>query len=622
MKRRILKMLFVLALSITLITGCSKKSKNDVIEAKKNIGTDGGTIKASSNLKLDIPKNALNDKKEITIKYVSDEKEINEEPSLNFLGSAIFGPSGTTFNTPIDVSIKLKNNTQSEELSVFCYNEEENLWDYVTTATVNGENANFKITHFSKYMVLDITPKMLSRFRELIVDAKNFGNTDSWIMDQYYDYLVNEEHILDYYQEFNGIYHEAIGLSIDGAYDYYGEENIPGELTRMYGEDGKIGNRLANATVGQLLERTQESVTVTDAKGRFVSNHEDQFVYYVTVCVTYKMIKPQIDLTSEKTNLKKGEKVNVDVFCHYINPNNYFYKDFILPNYDLTLPFELKNFTVDKTELCTDGSGHASFSVTAKSQGSDTIKVMFYVEGVFGEYASQFITFSCGLSSYSFTGHITETESFIIEPESKPYADMISIKENGSFIVTVEYDIEGHFNLTKDKITGTMSFKNIKATFDSNSYDFIDLYSEDEPFEVIYNPFEKSDDIITYEQIDIPICGDYYKSSNNLMITYDYDNNPELYMGLKIVDIPCLEKTTEHGDTKTKKSTAYISVAGLQTFPIDSIKLEVGTQTISKEDFNDNSAFIAYNTEFGPRYYFYKLKSSSTTQTITIKEGK
>lgn len=75
---------------------------------------------------------------------------------MNFLGAAEFGPSGTVFKEPVEVSMKLTKVPNGSEISVFCYDEENKIWDYVTEATCEGDIAKFKVTHFSTYKCLDI----------------------------------------------------------------------------------------------------------------------------------------------------------------------------------------------------------------------------------------------------------------------------------------------------------------------------------------------------------------------------------------------------------------------------------------------------------------------------------
>ena len=182
---------------------------------------------------------------------------------------------------------------------------------------------------------------MLAKHASLVREAKANGHSDAWVTEKYRDYLVNDCHVLDIYSEVGGYYYEPIGLQFSAEYRLAdGTEGNSDELMYAEGSDGKVGNRLGMAQFATLTTSSYEYY-----KKKNDPAYEKQELTYVLVTVTLDMIKPNIDLTAPKQSLAKGETVRVDVNCHYVNPDNPFYPDFPLPNYPLTLPYDLQHFT-------------------------------------------------------------------------------------------------------------------------------------------------------------------------------------------------------------------------------------------------------------------------------------
>ena len=495
--RKLLSYILMISM-LALMVGCGKKENNVNNEhvphktVEEKIGSKGGTIKESSNIKLNIPKDALKNDANISARYVDYDAEFSDKPSMNFLGGAEFGPSKTTFDKPVKVSLKLTKKPTNETLSVFYYDEENEMWDYVTSATVKDGNAEFEITHFSKYQTLDITPKVYERFHELVYEAKATKKSDAWIKDQYVNYLLNEEHIMDYYSLYGGLYYEPCGFLVAGGYHLNGVEGDPNQLVFQVGESNRIGNKYGMSHIGSLHASKQDSKTAKE------KTTEKQEIIDVMVCVDYKMIKPKIDLTASTTKLKNGKSATVSIHCHYVNPNNLLYPDFDLPYYNLTLPFKLVCLKTNKSEVITNEDGKASFKVTALDlkNKSETVKVMFYEDSKFRVYADAYVTFTGEEAEtttkkkktdknkkgmHSFNGHISQVSEY------EYYKDFHNDCQysKGTITIKVEYDFEGEAELdtfqplsgnefdTYGNFKGTISISNVKVTISStkSTYD-------------------------------------------------------------------------------------------------------------------------------------------------------
>ena len=156
----------------------------------------------------------------------------------------------------------------------------------------------------------------------------------------------------------------------------------------------RILNELSSTTdyclYGSMLSSYQEF-----KKQREQAAQENQEIIDILLVVFYKMCKPIIDLTAPDTELEKGESTTVTLHCHYRDSDNYFpnLRDIDLPYYKLTISDGLSHLKVDKTELTTNENGVDTFRVTSKDGKGETIKVIFDVEGEYGQHAEGSITF-------------------------------------------------------------------------------------------------------------------------------------------------------------------------------------------------------------------------------------
>ena len=164
--KKLLAALVLVTVSVTII-GCGKKSAassnrgpitHETIST--TIGRDGGELKDADNLNINVPAGALNEDVDISATYVEDATLLSNDISMGFLGAIEFGPSGTTFDKPVEVSLKLTNTPIHNELTVFYYDEVDQYWNYSSKATINNDVATFEVNHFSKYEVLDLTESM------------------------------------------------------------------------------------------------------------------------------------------------------------------------------------------------------------------------------------------------------------------------------------------------------------------------------------------------------------------------------------------------------------------------------------------------------------------------------
>ena len=602
--------LFLFVFAIFIFTGCSNVNNNNTqtgndisrpaettVSSSNVVGENGGEINASDKIKLNIPQGALNKETNIEITYNPN----NTDKSLNSLGEIEFGPSGTKFDKPVEVKMKLNNETLNNELSVFYYDESNNRWEYVSEGNIKDGYVTFNINHFSKYQVVDITPAMLNRYVTIVKQAKANNKNDAWITETYYDYLKNELHLLDYYQEYDGLYYEACGLFISGSYQIDGNSGDPNELVKRYGESNKVGDTYGVSKIAG------ETVSYDEYK----KNKENKESIDISITIDYKMIKPNITLSATKTTLDVGESATVNVYCHYLNNNNYFYKDFELPNYKLSVDTLNNNLAIDKKNLITNDSGNSSFKVTCMDDKKEIVTVIFEVSGDFGAYSSSSITFN-DEGDYEITGHIVESLYFEYEdPDAKEEGALLA--QIGKLKVDVEYDIEGSFDEENGAIKGSVNIKNAKINVSNtllHYYAIDDGIREDGYLAV----FETNNNYTSYN-ISYNIEG---TASNNICQLKTSSTD-------KIVSVPgqWYWKATAAGKTETIGLTDFTMTVNTVENLLLPFELTEGENIYTNNKLLDtvNYNYEGQGVDIHTAVYTVIVQNSlveSTTQTITI----
>ena len=570
-------------------------SSHDKIE--QVVGKDGGVVRDDADcVKISIPAGALSSDTNISVQYVEEPATISNNVQTGFLGAATFGPSGTTFAKPVEVSLELVGEPTSSSLAVFCYNENEKLWEYVTDATVQyGSIATFSITHFSSYQVANRTSDFYNEYQNIVRHAKANGLSDAEIIEEFRDYLVNYKHIMDYYEKFDGYWYEPCGLKLSGQYQINGEQNDPNHSFISEGESNKVGDTYGMSIVDGATSSKNE-----------VKNASSSSEYYdVVVIVEYKLIKPDIELTASKKKLKKGESATISIRCHYTNVANFFdeFKDLELSNYMLTIA-KPTHFSTDKSAVLTNGSGRASFTVTAlENNKAETITVNFDVSGPFGVHAEGNITLNS--EGHVISGTIEET----ITINYYPIGIGGYVTANGEVTLTIEYDVNGSFTVNEGIIDGNVEYSNVTAKMTSSP-----CRARDEESSCVYDLFASITNVapsnasfaLKGTELD-DVCSISTNSSEKEIVTVSGAGKSTVYDGgySEIVD----ENTVDFKITSNKPLMDFaIGEAGM-SYTYSELKDKLASATITWLDIG------AFQLEEGGLNCTY---SYSTTQTITV----
>ena len=473
----------VMTLSL-ILPSCSCDAKNDSDSTPtpstkeysvvtKTIGTNGGQVKdEESYLGLNIPAGALKGDTNITAQYVGEPAKFSSAPILGFLCGAEFGPSGTVFEKPVQVTLKLDKAPINDQLSVAYYDEENKLWECAAEATYSNNQVTFEVTHFSKYQVLDLPISVFNQYIYIVREAIRTNKSDSWITQTYLEYLLDDIHVMDYYGEYNGYVYYPVGFQINGQYAINGKESDNNETIYRYGElnHAEFSSTTDYCLYGSMLSSYQEF-----KRQREQSAQENQEIIDILLVVFYKMCKPIIDLTAPDTELEKGESTTVTLHCHYRDSDNYFpnLRDIDLPYYKLTISDGLSHIKVDKTELTTNENGVDTFRVTSKDGKGEIIKVIFDVEGEYGQHAEGSITFYEEDEEPTFEFTVTMHEEDHVLCGTSPDNNDTTGESTASYYqgyvtITLDYSFTG--TITKKSygaIEGVMTMSDVVVDVDS-----------------------------------------------------------------------------------------------------------------------------------------------------------
>ena len=621
MKKSMKKSVFlitVFSVLMLLFAGCSNSSggssgnnnDDDVIDndntdktsGSETVGSTGGIVTAGNNVTITIPDGALDTDTIITVNYYDKEENVAKGPS-DFLGGVEFGPDGTVFNTPVEVKMKLTDKASATSISVFCYDKEEDIWDFVTAATVEDGYAIFTVNHFSIYELQDKIPASSQLFSGWVNEALANGYSDDWVMDQWMKYVIEEEKVLDHLKWYDGYWFEPCGISMNGDYYVNGVEN-KSNMYKEYGHSNKVGNKYGFSMINGTGLSHYEYIK---AKNKVTENQQ---LYHSWIIVDYQMIEPQIELKADKTTLKKGETITVEVYCHY--------DELPMDNYELELPYILKYFEVDTKKIVTDDNGKATFKLTAIDKGKEYVKVQFYrtgyltgrAEGI--AYSAGDLQFTCG--GIDISGHITEVRDSIFDIPA--HSGYVETTQKGKLNIQMDYDFEGVLNITDEEtgeVEGSITFYNVEVDIDTTSLNFTDYADGYEYCKIIlFKTFDS-------ETFDVTCNVRGLLKDNYCELNYDCALEPLLMVEGKTKGWLSIGGVSASEDM----DTMFILLVGGDNIPLYNFELKNGTTTKEYAELKDELMTDLYSIDWFTMEYFPEDPSKSqktltTTQTISI----
>jgi len=519
MKKRLVTFLFLLVLAV--VFGCSDDSSSDnpsspsdtsaktektqkstetaakAVKGSGTIGTEGGKVKAGSAVTIKIPAEALKKDTKISVKYYEDNP--SDSPSSLFLGEVEFGPSGTKFKKPAEVTMKLSRTPKNSTVSVFNYDEKNDIWDYVTEAEVSGNTVKFKVEHFSKYRTVDITPSVLNKYIDIVKAAKENKTSDKKITQKYADYLENDVKVMDSYVEQNDRLYKACGFRIDGAYFINGEEGNPNELSKQFGKSNKKGDRYGVSKIGNMFYSYADYVKNTEGEV------ESQDCISITVTIDYELVEAYkisghieeqlqfdiVDIPGYIENLERVKnetgsemKINKKIEGSFKVPVEYDFQGYLYVPDETTITGTIKltnaGASVSNPKLRYDVSMRVSDLVCLDkcyeiaAGGKDSYEFVFF---------ESFSVKNTDTPDYSVSGNLSKNKTKITI--DGVLGDIVSINGKSYFIMTLgsldggsdSFETDGYVSITINGNKPLLSFELKEGTKTYTSTEFKDQYS-------------------------------------------------------------------------------------------------------------------------------------------------
>lgn len=321
--------LFISITSLLGFYGCSEKTS--VID-EPEVNVSGGTFTVGD-VKFEIPDGALDKEIKLTAKEIATPKDL---PSLkrpsDMVAAFEFGPDGTEFKKPVKVTVTLPKAMKSGKYLVSTYIPDEDTWEGVLFADVNGTVATFEVEHFSHYAVQNITEGEVQRIMSTIVGGV-MNNTNQMQIANTVERMVTDVDQMNCMNRWvieGGIFKKPSYITVNYDYSIYKDNQLTeGHGFMTYGKGDYFGyenpkNDVSGIGVYEVTSfdfEYNESIKRTSLLDRRKKKWKDyvkekQKVYSVGIQRKLEAVKPEIELTEKGTLAKKGDKEDIEAYLY------------------------------------------------------------------------------------------------------------------------------------------------------------------------------------------------------------------------------------------------------------------------------------------------------------------
>ena len=188
----------VVSILALLLGGCGSDDGDSVIVEPGTIGEtttetvsaqSGGTVALASGVaSITIPAGALTTDTEISITTTDNAGAADEARLASFIFD--FGPEGTTFSSPVTISLKAGASAPSGKKAVLAVLNGD-TWEEISGSSVSGDVVSAPVSHFSRYVVYFtdsgdvIIDNESALCKELTFSACGGDPSGSWVVEDY-----------------------------------------------------------------------------------------------------------------------------------------------------------------------------------------------------------------------------------------------------------------------------------------------------------------------------------------------------------------------------------------------------------------------------------------------------
>jgi len=232
-----------------LIT-CSDSSSPDKADADKDadndiesvsITADGGSFTTDSGITIVAPAGAVKKSTPITVSAAANDSEINDAAGIvPFSVIVECGPTGTTFEKPIEIRIPIDTEPTVTSCALFSRENDGDPWiqlDLDGSYNADGKYISINTTHFSTIAYSGIAAPGVRIFNDVFSKAGDHVSA----LAQLNDLLFRQSGIMSVSQKVGEEYYSVCGVDIDVQYKFGSAENQHvGDLTGIKTDDTTI----------------------------------------------------------------------------------------------------------------------------------------------------------------------------------------------------------------------------------------------------------------------------------------------------------------------------------------------------------------------------------------------
>ena len=400
------KVLLAAAVALLAVVACSKdssdKKKGGPKEQKSEavIPVAGGIVDLGGEVSLDVPGGAVEQDQNISLTFTRDAGTIGGSEYAGPAGSdlklpgdplarMVFGPEGLEFGEQITVSFPCT--LPQEQVDVLYYNAATGQWVSQGPVIVQGGKGSFQIKHFSTYIAVRLSMAPMSSVGSYVLQGLGNGSSADEIAGSFHEWVINGNgrNLMNrpYKNPGNGLYYEPFYSFCSVAWCVYagGIESNP-DVSGLH----EMGVRQSDASFCGVLQlasyfsgydSSEQLKSVINGTTVEEKRSSQMQLFDSMVEIFYRLAKPDISLSPDKTLSQKGDEATVTLEAKLLDRAQGDY----IPVDGIELEISSSDasvVSVSKSKVTTDSEGKATFKIKAlKDEGSSTISARYVKTG-------------------------------------------------------------------------------------------------------------------------------------------------------------------------------------------------------------------------------------------------
>lgn len=296
MYNRFLPWLILLTLPLLSCNRENNQGPETLQTYTKNIGTEGGSLAADGLTYLEIPPDAIGSNMEFSATPLADANAfhlLDEDVVTGFLGGVDFGPDGTEFDLPVNITLPLNASLiPGSKMALYYFDTHLGAWvesEEMGTVSADGNSVSARVDHFTTWGIFDLQTDI--RIMGKFMDYFGTGDDPIGALNNYVNWFNDVIKPLGFRGLVNNCCYAIRGYQVEVVYKVNGIEDV---MKRNVGE-------------GMIYK---------DLSTWFLYNdYLDIPGYDIKVTMNLRLYlgcKPDLYLTSDKGKLRIDEKATLN----------------------------------------------------------------------------------------------------------------------------------------------------------------------------------------------------------------------------------------------------------------------------------------------------------------------